>query len=388
MRKTISVAVFLALAAGSAAGADGGGGLSLRVAPAVVWAVPGDGVVSLSFDLLLRNDTERAHEIRSLAMVVRDGSGAFVTSRELNGLGMAPGIATLASTRVAPGETIAVFNPFHQLPSAVEPAELVLSLEVEPEPSPSTPATALPGAGGAVRLETTVRPVPARLANALRLPVAGKVLVWEGYDFYAHHRRFDLAHPFVVAYGIRHNFTRYGLDFMMADAGGRRCRGAGTEPAEYLIFGAPVVAPAAGVVVDRIDGRPDSPIGQMTVDYETYERTRDLRLFGGNFIVIDHGGGELSYLAHLQKGSVAVAVGDRVEVGQVIARVGNSGDSLEPHLHYQVLSSRDLDSDPKPPIFRGFRRFYGTRSQVVDVGAVDTGDVVESLEPETAPAGS
>lgn len=68
--------------------------------------------------------------------------------------------------------------------------------------------------------------------------------------------------------------------------------------------------------------------------------------------------------------------------------VVSSGDSLEPNLHYKVLSSRDLDSDPKPSISRGYRRYHGTRSQVVELGAVDTGDVVESLEPETAPAGS
>ena len=54
----------------------------------------------------------------------------------------------------------------------------------------------------------------------------------------------------------------------------------------------------------------------------------------GNCVVIDHGNSEFSLLAHMQEGSVTVKVGDQVVAGQVIGKLGNSGSSFGPHLHY------------------------------------------------------
>ena len=45
--------------------------------------------------------------------------------------------------------------------------------------------------------------------------------------------------------------------------------------------------------------------------------------------------------AHLQPGSIAVAVGDAVTAGQPLARLGNSGNSLAPHLHFGLLDGPD-----------------------------------------------
>lgn len=47
-------------------------------------------------------------------------------------------------------------------------------------------------------------------------------------------------------------------------------------------------------------------------------------------------------LAHLRAGSIEVGPGDPVTVGQPVARCGNSGNSTQPHLHLQVMDSRDL----------------------------------------------
>jgi len=367
----ITVALFLAGLTAPAGGAE----VSVTVAPEIVWTIEVDGVQKVNFDLLLTNGTVQTLAIHTIELMVFDHNGSFVTARELNGLGMAPALETLAHTSVPPGQRIVVFNPFHEFPASVELGTMRLAVELTPEPAEGDGADA-PGPGH--RVEVQVHPRRAEMANALRLPVEGKIFVWDGNDFYAHHRRFDLAHPFVIEMGIRHNFTRYGLDLMMVDPAGRRHRGAGTRPEDYLIFGSPVLAPADGVVIDRIDGRIDSPIGQMTADFDAYQRTKDLRLFGGNFVIIDHGHGEISYLAHLRQGSVRVQKGDRVRAGQQIAQVGNSGDSLEPHLHYQILASPVLDGPTKPAIFSRFRRYHGRRAVEVAAGTVDTGDLVES----------
>ena len=61
----------------------------------------------------------------------------------------------------------------------------------------------------------------------------------------------------------------------------------------------------------------------------------------GNYVILDHGNSEYSVLVHLKKGSVRIKKGDKVKRGDIIAQVGQSGLSTEPHLHYEVVSSPD-----------------------------------------------
>ncbi|MGW7286127.1 M23 family metallopeptidase [Streptomyces sp. NPDC054847] len=67
------------------------------------------------------------------------------------------------------------------------------------------------------------------------------------------------------------------------------------------------------------------------------------RVFG-NHVVLDLGDGVFAAYAHLQRGSLAVRAGDRVRAGQPIARCGNSGNSSEPHLHFQLMDGPDADT--------------------------------------------
>jgi murein DD-endopeptidase MepM/ murein hydrolase activator NlpD len=59
----------------------------------------------------------------------------------------------------------------------------------------------------------------------------------------------------------------------------------------------------------------------------------------GNNIVLDLGGQQFATYCHLQPGSVRVKVGDHVRRGQVMAKIGDSGDAREPHVHFQVQTS-------------------------------------------------
>ena len=56
----------------------------------------------------------------------------------------------------------------------------------------------------------------------------------------------------------------------------------------------------------------------------------------GNYIAIKHPNKYFTYYAHLKKGSLTVNVGDEVKAGDVIAEVGSSGNSTDPHLHFEV----------------------------------------------------
>lgn len=62
----------------------------------------------------------------------------------------------------------------------------------------------------------------------------------------------------------------------------------------------------------------------------------------GNYVLIDHGQSEFSLYAHLKPGSVRVKPGDQVKAGDVIGNLGSSGNSTEPHLHFQITDKPDL----------------------------------------------
>lgn len=124
----------------------------------------------------------------------------------------------------------------------------------------------------------------------------------------------------------------YGVDIIKVDAFGLRARGwRPSDPAAYLTFGAPLAAPCAGIIVVASDGLPDLPIPE-----------EDPVNKAGNFVMIDCGDFIVA-LAHLQRGSVAAGVGDTVTVGEPIARMGNSGQTGEPHLH--IHAQRGLGAD-------------------------------------------
>ena len=59
----------------------------------------------------------------------------------------------------------------------------------------------------------------------------------------------------------------------------------------------------------------------------------------GNHVVLDVGDGNYAVLAHLKRGSIKVKEGQAVRAGQQLAECGNSGNSSEPHVHFQVMDT-------------------------------------------------
>ena len=62
----------------------------------------------------------------------------------------------------------------------------------------------------------------------------------------------------------------------------------------------------------------------------------------GNYIIIKHKSKEFSVYAHLRENSLCLKKGDKVKRGEVIAKVGNTGHSTEPHLHFQLIDSINI----------------------------------------------
>src|SRR5215217_3238679 len=127
-------------------------------------------------------------------------------------------------------------------------------------------------------------------------------------------------------------FVRDALDFVQLDEEGRGYQGDPKRAESWYGFGESVLAPAEGTVVSVSDVHPDEPIGKtgLTPRY-------------GNHVLLNIGEHRYAVMGHLKQGSARVSEGERVRAGQQIAAVGDSGDSLWPHLHIHVQDGPDLD---------------------------------------------
>lgn len=207
--------------------------------------------------------------------------------------------------------------------------------------------------------------------TALRLPLRGRVLVWDGHDFYAHHRRFDYLMPDLQAVGAGSNADRYAYDFVPVSDAGDMAKGGEEGNVNWFGFGQAVHAAGAGRVVAVSDGAADN----RDVDPERFAANHLADY--GNYIVIQQGEGEFALYGHLRQGSIAVRAGQAVRQGERLGAIGASGSSLFPHLHFQLQTNPGADAEGLPSRFDAFRRVLGARSLAVRRGAIDSGDIVE-----------
>jgi peptidase M23-like protein len=128
------------------------------------------------------------------------------------------------------------------------------------------------------------------------------------------------------------SYQRYALDIMQQDALGFRASVMfPSHTSDFYAFGARIVAPCDGEVLATKDGLPNRML--MNPDTENP--------FGNHVVLFCQGHSIL--LGHMQAGSVAVNVGDDVKTGQPLGLVGNSGSTLEPHLHIHAVQGRHDD---------------------------------------------
>jgi len=342
----------------------GRGEVSLRVLPSVVHVTQRPAQY-VSFDLLVASRSADTLELDRLTLQIFDSAGGLAYEQYAAGNGGVD--VVLPNPVLPPGAERLLFNPFPAFEPAMPLARLRVRVDFERR-----------GPGDPVTASAEIRPVRYRQATRLRLPLAERALVPSGGGFLSHHRRLDYTQALPRRLGITSNFMRYALDFVVVDSLGAKFQGGGTRNEDWYGYGAPVLAPAAGQVVAAHDGQPDNDEVGSENRFDQSSVLRDPMLLYGNYVVLDHGRGEFSVLGHLKNGSVAVRPGAPVAKGTVIGRVGSSGSSINPHLHYELRTGPGVRGvDGLPAHFEGFRRVYGLAQVAVDWGMVDSGDIVE-----------
>ena len=163
-----------------------------------------------------------------------------------------------------------------------------------------------------------------------------------------HHRR-----GMIVLNGRTVDSRRYAIDWKrvkneVSFAGNSR------DVNSYFSYGQAVLAVADGRVFMARDGLPNNIPGHNEAFHPAVPLTLDT--VSGNTIVLDLGGGQFAYYMHLKPGSVLVKSGDSVRRGQMLARIGASGDAREPHLHFEVTdASKVLVGEGVPYLIDHFR---------------------------------
>jgi hypothetical protein len=189
---------------------------------------------------------------------------------------------------------------------------------------------------------------------------------------------------------------RYAYDLIRTD----RRRGAHGHPAGALRlalvggrtrdsygWGQPVHAALDGVVVEAVDGVAERQwlhLGReawsaLTTTVAVARRGLDPVRLAGNHVITATGGTYALY-AHLASGSVAVTGGQRVGAGEVLGRVGHSGNSTAPHLHFQLMDSADpLRAQGIPCAFAAYLVERDGQWQRVERGIPDRRERIRSV---------
>jgi hypothetical protein len=149
-----------------------------------------------------------------------------------------------------------------------------------------------------------------------------------------HHRR-----GILVIEGRAQISRRYAIDWQQIE-NGRTFSGDASDLHSYHAYGKPVFAVADGTVVIARDGVPDNVPGHLAAISSAVPITMDI--VAGNTIALNIGSGQFAHYMHLLPGSLLVKTGDHVLHGQILARIGDSGDAREPHLHFEITTSAKL----------------------------------------------
>ena len=143
---------------------------------------------------------------------------------------------------------------------------------------------------------------------------------------------------------------RFAIDWLELYPDGRSFQGDRSDNKNYRDYGAEIHSVASGTVTEVKDGIP-----QNTPGLTSRAVPITLETVGGNHVIVRIADGVYAGYMHMQPGSIRVKVGDKVTRGQVLGLLGNSGNSTEPHLHFQLCSeSSTLACEGLPYAFSSF----------------------------------
>ena len=239
--------------------------------------------------------------------------------------------------QIGPGEGALLHLTFSVRTRSQLPTSLVHELQLaNPDPGNGAPARVV-GIGAPAKL---VRRAPAVLGPPLQ---GDRWLAADGCCLARRHVR-----AFQPYGGGLFTAQRFAIDWERLDPNGRLFVGDKRVLTNWEGYGETILAVADGTVVRAIDGLPNQVPGALPEGLAPLEAD-------GNAVFLRLRDGRIVFYAHMIPGSVTVREGDRVVRGQLLGRVGNSGNSSAPHLHIHVIDRNAIfGADGLPYVFSSF----------------------------------
>ncbi|HVA39903.1 MAG TPA: M23 family metallopeptidase [Candidatus Binataceae bacterium] len=347
MKRLLAAAAIIAAAAGAA---HAGPALPLKVAviarPAAATIFEGDGKPHLAYELYVANFNQSAVRIDALRLSPRANSAdrGGTASQSFSGDDLRHMFSTIAGHMLTPQDPVlkpgaagVLFVFLDRDPGA----KIFNTLEVEEDGKPDT--------------RQPVAPAPIIVWHTAPISISPPL---RGNNWWTPngpandsiHRRTVIAFgPAVVIP------ERYAVDWIKLGADGNSFHGDPKDNGNYYAERSEIHAVADGRVVSVLDGVPENVPNSPTMAV-----TITLANIAGNSVIEDLGGGHYALYAHMIPGTVRVKPGDRVTDGQILGLLGNSGNSTEPHLHFQISGSPEpLAGEGEPFLLSEFiRRDY------------------------------
>jgi len=189
---------------------------------------------------------------------------------------------------------------------------------------------------------------------------------------------------------------RYAYDFLMVDSGKRHFKG---NIFKYLFWRIPIkncycwgkeiYAPCDGTIIAAKDGLKERPYLNFFKDivsvlknglFYNFEKN-GVQPIAGNYIVMECRKNIYAFFAHFKEGSITVKPGERIKKGYVLGKVGHSGNSTAPHLHFHLMNSPDfINAQGIPCAFKTLEVFKENQWQIVSDYVPDEKNVVRFIK--------
>jgi murein DD-endopeptidase len=295
------------------------------VIPVAPTAFKADGAWHLVYELHVSNLWKWDCELTRIELLDANGGQkplASFSGGELDGMIVHPGGDAAQKSKIGPTQFAVVylwatFDTLDAVPASIS-HRVTAKIGDYPE---------------AFSVDIPATPVDRKAVVEISAPLTGEDWVaGNGPSNTSVHRR-----ALIPVNGRAYISQRFAIDWVEAYPDGKTYQGDPADNKNYRAYGHEIHAVADGTVTETKDGIPQNTPGAKSLAVPV-----TLETIGGNHVIMDIGNGLYAFYAHMQPGSLRVKVGDKVKAGQVLGLLGNTGNSSEPHLHFDICNASSM----------------------------------------------
>lgn len=317
-----------------------------------------DGRQHLAYDLQITNATDQAATLDKIEVV--DGLDPERVVASFSGAALVDAICTFGdcnrlrslpagyidSTEIAPQESRVIFIDFVFESLDELPGALLHRITGTGATSPAF------GSQGPISYLATPLPISVQALPVISPPVRGEN--WIALNGCCE-PGFPHRSSVMSVNGKLNNSQRFAIDWKRTNDQGEFYSGDKTKNESYVDYGTEILAVADATVVSVLDGLEANAPGVLPAEDPALAAKLTVENVDGNHVILDLGDGVYAMYAHMISGSLRVKAGQRVQEGEVLGKLGNTGNANASHLHFQLMDGPSLlEADSLPYVFKSF----------------------------------